>query len=202
MRAMPRVSDEHLANRRRQILDAARASFTRNGFHATSMQDVIAEAGLSVGAVYRYFKSKNDLVTAIAEEVVGGVDEALAGLVSLDMPIVATLERALTFIDAQLGPEGVFRLAIQVWAEALRDPVLADFVGCAYGRIRGNFVELAKRAQQRGELPPSADPVAMGAVLFGMMPAYALQRVLTGTPDRATFLDGVRAILQAPVARA
>ena len=60
MRAMPRVSDEHLAARRQQILDAARACFLRNGFHATSMQDVIGEAGLSVGAVYRYFKSKNE----------------------------------------------------------------------------------------------------------------------------------------------
>ena len=63
---MPRVSEAHLAARRQQILDAARVCFTRNGFHATSMQDVIAEAGLSVGAVYRYFRSKEELVAAIA----------------------------------------------------------------------------------------------------------------------------------------
>src|SRR5262249_59255610 len=58
---VPRVSEAHLAARRQQILDAARACFLRNGFHATSIQDVIAEGGLSVGAVYRYFKSKNDI---------------------------------------------------------------------------------------------------------------------------------------------
>ncbi|GIH06609.1 putative transcriptional regulator, TetR family protein [Rhizocola hellebori] len=193
---MPRVSDEHLANRRRQILDAARTCFLRNGFHATSMQDVIAEAGLSVGAVYRYFKSKNEIVTAIAEEVVGGVDEALADLVASDLSVTATLGRALSFVDAQTGPDGVFRLAIQVWAEAMRDPALAKFVSGAYGRIRGHFVELARHAQARGELSASADAEAMGAVLFGMMPAYALQRVLTGTPDRESFLRGVTAILK------
>jgi hypothetical protein len=74
--------------------------------------------------------------------------------------------------------------------------VLADFVQGAYDRIRNNFIELARRAQARGELSASADPEAMGAVLFGMMPAYALQRVLTGTPDRETFLKGLTAILQ------
>ena len=52
---MPKVSDAHRAARRRQILDAARRRFVRNGFHATSMQDIFAEAGLSAGAVYRYF---------------------------------------------------------------------------------------------------------------------------------------------------
>jgi len=50
---MPRVSEAHLAARRQQILDAAQIRFIRNGFHQTSMQDVIAEAGLSVGAVSR-----------------------------------------------------------------------------------------------------------------------------------------------------
>jgi len=193
---MPRVSDEHLASRRRQILDAARTCFLRNGFHATSMHDVIAEAGLSVGAVYRYFKSKNDIVTAIAEEVVSGVNESLTDLAASDLPITATLARALTFVDAQTGPDGMFRLAIQVWAEAMRDPALAELVSGAYRRIRGNFVELARRAQERGELPASADPEAVGAVLYGLMPSYALQRVLTGTPDRETFLSGVTAILE------
>ncbi|HCT75646.1 MAG TPA: TetR/AcrR family transcriptional regulator [Micromonosporaceae bacterium] len=199
---MPRVSDEHLANRRRQILDAARTCFLRNGFHATSMQDVIAEAGLSVGAVYRYFKSKNDIVTAIAEEVVGGVNEAIGGLVAQDLPMTEVVKRALGFVDAQTGPQGVFRLAIQVWAEAMRDPALAKFVNGAYSRIRGNFVELARKAQKRGELPKTADPEAVGAVLFGLMPAYALQRVLTGTPDRATFLAGLTALLERPTVKA
>ncbi|HEY9407971.1 MAG TPA: helix-turn-helix domain-containing protein, partial [Jiangellaceae bacterium] len=52
---MPRVSEAHLAARRDQILQAAWTCFARDGFHATSMQDVFAEAGLSAGAVYRYF---------------------------------------------------------------------------------------------------------------------------------------------------
>ncbi|WP_369028857.1 TetR/AcrR family transcriptional regulator, partial [Nocardia farcinica] len=63
---MPRVSEEHLERRRQQILVAAQRCFSRKGFYNTSMQDVFAESGLSAGAVYRYFKSKDELVAALA----------------------------------------------------------------------------------------------------------------------------------------
>ncbi|HEY3480630.1 MAG TPA: helix-turn-helix domain-containing protein, partial [Streptomyces sp.] len=64
---MPKVSEEHKESRRRQIIDAAWVCFARNGFHKTSMPDVFAEAGLSAGAVYRYFSGKEALIAAIAE---------------------------------------------------------------------------------------------------------------------------------------
>ncbi|MEU4478503.1 TetR/AcrR family transcriptional regulator [Micromonospora sp. NPDC023966] len=197
---MPRVSDEHLAARRQQILDAARRCFRRDGFHNTSMQDVIREAGLSVGAVYRYFPSKNDLITAIAQSVVGGAEGIFAELAAADppLPLVDALDRALTYVDTQTGPDGVLPLAIQVWGEAQRDPALAEFVGRTYTGFRNHFTTLARRAHAAGELPADADPEAVGAALFALVPGYVLQRVLTGTPDRATYLSGVRALLPRP----
>ena len=58
---MPRVSEAYERARRHQILDAAAKCFSRGGFSATSMPEIAAEAGLSVGALYRYFSSKEDL---------------------------------------------------------------------------------------------------------------------------------------------
>ncbi|MFE9688923.1 TetR/AcrR family transcriptional regulator [Micromonospora sp. NPDC005806] len=195
---MPRVSDEHLAARRRQILDAARRCFLRDGFHNTSMQDVIAEAGLSVGAVYRYFPSKNDLITSIAQSVIGGAEEVFAELSRHEppLPLTEVLERALTYVDSQTGPDGVLPLAIQVWAEAQRDPALAAFVRGTYTAFRNHFITLTRRARAAGELPADADPEAVGAALFGLVPGYLMQRILTGSPDRTTYLAGVRALLQ------
>ncbi|MEH0820865.1 MULTISPECIES: TetR/AcrR family transcriptional regulator [unclassified Micromonospora] len=196
---MPRVSDAHLAARRQQILDAARRCFMRDGFHNTSMQDVIAEAGLSVGAVYRYFPSKNDLITSIAQSVIGGADAVFAELAAAEppVPLVEALDRALTYVDAQAGEDGVLRLAIQVWSESQRDPALAAFVHTTYSGFRDYFALLARRAREAGELPPDADPDAVGAALFALVPGYVLQKVLTGRPDRHTYLAGIRTLIGA-----
>ncbi|SCG75484.1 transcriptional regulator, TetR family [Micromonospora echinaurantiaca] len=199
MYPVPRVSAEHLAARRRQIVDAARRCFLREGFHRTSMQDVIAEAGLSVGAVYRYFPSKNDLINAIAEEAVSGAGEVLAGLARHDppLPLVEALDRVLTYVETQLGADGVLRIAIQVWGEAQRDPALAAFVAEKYTGFRSQFGLLVRRAQQAGELPAGTDPDAIAAALFALVPGWFTQRILTGGPDRRTYLAGVRALLGA-----
>src|ERR1700689_3735439 len=73
--SMPKVSQQHRDARREQILAAARRCFLRDGFHATSMQDLFAESGLSAGAVYSYFAGKDDVIVAIAEENLSGVAE-------------------------------------------------------------------------------------------------------------------------------
>jgi AcrR family transcriptional regulator len=194
---MPRVTDAHLAARRQQILDAARIRFLRNGFHATSMHDVIREAGLSVGAVYRYFPSKNDLVTALAEQVIDEMLDVLDEIGAIDppLPLASVMQRAVDMVTANSGPDGTLRLALQVWSEALRDPVLAEFVERVYRRVRGTLVHLALRAQEHGDLPADADPEAVGVVLFAMMPGYALQRILTGGPEPEIFKAGVRTLL-------
>jgi AcrR family transcriptional regulator len=189
---MPRVSDQHLAARRRQILDAARVCFTRTGFHATTMHDVIGEAGLSVGAVYRYFKSKEELVSALAEQVVDEITARVGEVVAHEPPLAVdqTLERVIAVLQPQLGPEGMFRIALQIWSEALRSPALHELVVTLYSRLRSQFIAYAKSAQ------PSADPQAVAVVMVSLVQGFALQSVLAGEPDVPTYLAGVRALLR------
>jgi AcrR family transcriptional regulator len=193
---MPRVSEAHLAARRQQILNAARICFLRNGFHTTSMQDVIAEAGLSVGAVYRYFKSKNDIVEAIAEQYASQVSELLAALIDdPERSLADVMQGAVGVIDANIGPDGPMRLAVQVWAEALRDARVGEIAEHVYSRLRGNFVTVARRAVETGELPADTDPEATGAALFSLVIGYGLQKMLTGRPDHDTYVKGLRTLL-------
>ena len=67
---MPKVSEEHLEARRQQIVDAAVQCFARSGIHGTSLDDIRLEADLSRGAVYHYFKSKEDIIDALRERSV------------------------------------------------------------------------------------------------------------------------------------
>jgi AcrR family transcriptional regulator len=187
-----------LAARRQQILDAARLCFLRNGFHQSSMQDVVKEANLSIGAVYRYFPSKNAIITELAGEVIDQIAVVFDEIVRADPPLALTeiMHRATDFVTANTGPDGMLRLALQVWAEAQRDTELGTFVESVYQRIRDKMIAVADLAQRRGELPTNADPVAIGTVLFAMMPGYALQRILIGVePD--VFKAGLWAVLGA-----
>jgi AcrR family transcriptional regulator len=197
MRAVPRVSEAHLAARRQQIIDAARVCFLRNGFHQTSMQDVIREASLSVGAVYRYFPSKNDLIMALAGQVLDEVAAVFADLGSADPPlhIAVAMQRGVDFAAANTGPDGTLRLAMQVCGEALTDATLSEFVRDFYQRLRGLIITMAEQVRQAGGLPADADPTAVGSVLCALLPGYALQRILTGEPSPEVFKEGLRGLL-------
>jgi AcrR family transcriptional regulator len=198
MCSVPRVSEDHLTARREQILVAARACFLRNGLHNTSMQDLIREADMSVGAVYRYFKSKTEIINAIAENVAGGLIARLHEVAERDLPLADAMSLVLDIVDEQVGPDGNFRLALQIWAEASLDPAIGEIVRARYAGMRTAFTVFARNAMRRGELPPDADVDGVGAALFALMPGYALQRLLAGTPDKDTYLRGVQTLLPHP----
>src|SRR5262245_4244327 len=161
------------------------------------MQDVIDEAGLSVGAVYRYFKSKNEIIEAIAEgysQEIGGVLETLAA--DPTRPLLDVMRTAFDMMDANVGPDGALRIAVQVWAEAVRDERAAAIANRFFRRFRDNFVRVARHAIASGELPASADPKAVGATLFALVVGYGLQKLLTGNPSRTAFVHGVESLLR------
>src|SRR3979490_2068874 len=58
---------ETAPDRREQILNAAMVCFAKRGFHQTSMHDISAEAGISVGLIYRYFENKEAVIATMAD---------------------------------------------------------------------------------------------------------------------------------------
>ena len=96
---MPKVSPEYLAARRAQIIDTARDLFSAKGLSDTSMSDIVAASGMSVGAIYRYFASKDELVAAVAE----GRDGTVEGDYPAAEPPAEILARLLTYVSAPAG---------------------------------------------------------------------------------------------------
>jgi AcrR family transcriptional regulator len=188
---MPRVSDAHLTARRDQIIDAATLRFAANGFQATGMADIIAASGLSAGAVYRYFRSKDELVEAIVERVLGRAADRFEQLLGEGQaPDPAEAVAAAVDLIATIGeaaPVDTTRVAVQAWAEALRNPAVAALAG-AYGTMRGYLVEVARRAQGSGRLPADADPAQLGAALFSLVLGFLLQRLLLGDVDPRAYV--------------
>ena len=193
---MPRISERQRQARRQQILDGARAVFTLNGFHATSMDDIIAAAGMSSGGVYRYFTGKDAIITAIAQEVVGSVTATVSDLLGEDPPppLGDVLRRLVTQIDTLADGPG--RLALQVWGEAQRDPKIARLAAVEATVLRSTVLDLVRRAHAAGQLPQHTDVESLGQVLFSLIPGYLLQKRIIGDVDPVRYADAIDAMLR------
>jgi TetR/AcrR family transcriptional regulator, transcriptional repressor of aconitase len=194
---MARMPQEHLDARRRQILDAARRCFIRNGFHATSMQDLLAEAELSAGAVYRYFKGKDDIIAAIAAEALAEV------ATSFDTHDADEPPQLDNIVDLVLqaekpplagSPESA-RLLVQIWSEALRSPGLAAQLTDVMAATRGVLGGLVAQHQKRGLLPDDVPAEQVAAVLIAFVDGFMVQRAVHGHADAAAFRNGLRALM-------
>ncbi len=194
---MPKVSQQHLDARRAEIVAAAGRCFARQGFHATTMQDVLRESGLSVGAVYRYFRSKNELIVAVAQEALGAASPRLETVLLAD-PVPAPAEAVagvIAAIDPFAETDGSLRMAVQIWGEALRDPRLAALAQTGYRKLRELFIAYAERAVGAGMLPAGTDATAAGRAYFAMVPGYILQRLLLEDVEPVSYAAGLHAVL-------
>lgn len=198
---MPRVSEEHRELRRAQVLLAARRCFHRNGFHATTMDDIIREAGLSAGAVYRYFPSKDSLIVEAASEALAAIGSAVEGLLAADEvpPPLEAFAALIARIDQQIEGDGYdnARLALHGWAETARNPQLRALVGARYETFAEQAGELIVRWQRAGLAAPGLDPRAVGASMLSLMVGYVVQHAVTGGPDPAAYAAGVGQLLGA-----
>ncbi len=175
---MPRVSESYLEARRRQIMDAAVVCFSREGFHRTTMQDIVAETGLSAGALYRYFPAKEDIVAAIAEEHHRQEASALAKAGS-DADLRTALQR---IAEATLGrltdphEQRWRRVTVQVWGEALRDERIMEVVSAGLTEPVAIIAELVRRAQRAKTVPAEVDPEAFARVCVAIFQGLVLQQ--------------------------
>ncbi|WP_431949609.1 TetR/AcrR family transcriptional regulator [Nocardia lijiangensis] len=190
---MPRVSEEHLERRRQQILDAAQLCFARKGFFETSMQDVFAESGLSAGAVYRYFKSKNEIIAALATQTTVHLRLAMAEAVRSDpLPTPAELVRDIAEeVVRRSGPDGPVRLAPQAWALALVNDGAAGPVRETMHAMRDIWRDYAVRMREVGWLPQDADTDAVAKAIIGFLPGFILQHLILEDLDPETLARGV-----------
>ncbi|MFD5177300.1 TetR/AcrR family transcriptional regulator [Nocardia sp. NPDC058379] len=194
---MPRVSEEHLERRRKQILEAAQRCFTRKGFHETSMQDVFAESGLSAGAVYRYFASKNDIIFALIVDTMTPLRGRMAEIIRSETP--PTPAEVVRMVTAEViergGPDGPLRLAPQAWALAMVQPEASVPVRHAIASMRDLWREYAVRMRDLGWIAPDADVDALAKAIIGVLPGFMLQHLLLGDADPDTFARGIDVLM-------
>ncbi|WP_330319693.1 TetR/AcrR family transcriptional regulator [Streptomyces clavifer] len=198
---MARVSQEHLDARRRQILAGAARCFSGNGFHGTSMQDVLKEVGLSAGAVYRYFASKEDLIAAIADEAFRSIRQAFEEAAELTPPPTpdVLLGRVLRrVIDGQvygLERRTCAALMVQVWAETLRDERLAATLEGGYTGMRAAWAKLVDAYRAAGIMHSDVPADDVARTMIATAQGFMAQEALFGGAEPEVLENGLRGLM-------
>ncbi|MEQ1489384.1 MAG: TetR family transcriptional regulator [Terricaulis sp.] len=192
---LARLADPELAERRRrQIMDAAIACFRRRGFHQATMAEICAEAGISAGALYRYFSSKADIIGAIAEDKRGENDEAFKRAADEQGFIEALCLSARGFFDKFADGDGA--LIADILSEAIRDDAVSASLRCTDQSSVQIFMQAFRAAQMRGEIDATLDPEIATNTLFGALEGIGLRRAFCRETDAEEAISQFRALAE------
>ena len=166
------------AERRQRILEAAERAFVRNGFHATTMQHVADEVGTSAGNLYRYFPSKEAIVEGLCELDQARRAEsfaAFADLMARNGDLTEAMRKGLR--EHIFGkPPGKARLIVEIWAEAGRNPRVAEITRAIDADVLIGLERLMDVAKAAGAASPALDS-RFGARFFFTFVAGLFKRI-------------------------
>ncbi len=200
---MPKVSEQHREARRDQIVDAALRCFARTGFHRTSMSDIIAEAGMSAGAIYLHFDGKQQIALAVAQRILGNRMTEFADRLRADgelPPPSAMLRLMMTGLTSEVRDP---RLLVQLWGEAVTDPEVSLMIGPLFVEVRKVMAPyLARWAAERRDMTPNAAAAwadDLVPTFLGLGQGFILQSTLLPGFDADHYFAGVARLLDGDV---
>jgi AcrR family transcriptional regulator len=176
--AMARVRNEDaFSKKRKAILRAAESLFVQHGFHQTGMAAICAAAGMSPGALYRYFPSKVAIIRAIVEEDRADA-RAMFERVAQATDFRAALIEALCEAVFAVREASYTRLAVEIAAEGGRDAEIHSLLADARKEVLQRLTGLLESAKARGAVGEKTDARCVACILLliidgAMSPASA-----------------------------
>jgi TetR/AcrR family transcriptional regulator, repressor for uid operon len=163
---MPKLKPAIQQARREHILDAAEQCFARAGFHRTTMQDICRQAGVSPGALYVYFDSKEALIAGICERDRAEFAERLAGLADAPDFLAALGKLGEHYFEHE--PKASHLMCIEIGLESTRNPRIAEIHQGVDEFISSSFEKLFQRLQDEGRIAPDL-PIPVVVKMFSVI---------------------------------
>ena len=194
---MAQAQIETGVDRRTQILEAAMVCFAKRGFHQASMHDISAEAGISVGLIYRYFENKEAVISAMADRHKKEIQEMLERARQAPT-LLESLEILFTAHCCENAPQIQSAFVVDLYAEASRNPQVADLVRDVLQTAMDGVTDLIARSPEADKaaahgLKPNELSELIFAVARGMLMRDVLQpQEMTAAERRARQLEVTR----------
>ena len=181
---MATKSNAAVLDRREQILEAAMLCFAKRGFHQTSMHDISAEAGISVGLIYRYFKNKEEVIAAIASEhkkhVADLLDQAKQAPTLLE-----AMEILFTSHCGERSPQIISAFVVDLFAEASRNPRVAKILRNVVKSKADGVADLIARSPEGRRLAPWLDAHQIAEMIFAVNDGTMMRTVFRASSTSA-----------------
>ena len=194
----PEAAHDGHPERRARILDAAERCFVRAGFHRTTMQDVAAEAAMSPGNLYRYFRSKDAIVAGLAERDRARVMADFSRLVDADDFIGSFAALARRHFRDERREQAV--LCLEIWAEATRNPTFANLTADFDRDVLGRLTFLFRQAQERGAIAAGLDAQALATVVATLADGLFVRRAVSRSFDAEREVGYMLSVIEAAFA--
>lgn len=184
------------AERRGQILRAARAVFIEKGYLAARVEDVAARAGLSKGAVYFYFQSKRDLLLALVQEEHETTYSFLESAEADFRPAaIKLLDLGKKYLDYFAGLKSPPRFFLMMCEQGIRDEEIREELTAVHRRFVDAATLILAQGQSEGAFR-KGDPAAMAQLLKAIIDGLAGEAAIGIRPDPERLMrDGIQVIL-------
>lgn len=161
---------------RTKIIEAAIKLFSNRGYNAASVDDICAEAGISKGAFYHHFKSKQELFLALLDDWLQTIDNAIAASQDLSAPETFTrMTEAFPYIFETAG-DGL-PMFLEFWLQASRDKKIWEASIAPYRRYHKHFTSLIKKGVDEGSFV-EVDPELASRMIVSTAMGLLLQSLL------------------------
>src|SRR6187399_538698 len=164
-------------DRPQQILNAALVCFAKRGFHQASMHDISAEAGISVGLIYRYFANKEAVISAMATRHKNEIQDVLARARQAS-GLLESLEILFTAHCCENSPKVHSASVVDLYAEASRNPQVADLVRDVLQTAMAGVTDLIARSPEAQNPAHGLSPKEMSELIFGVARGMLMRDVL------------------------
>jgi AcrR family transcriptional regulator len=154
---MTRTATAHAELMRERILDSAHQVMLAGGYRGTTMPAIADRAGVSVGLLYRYFASKEELYLAMCEAVTQSQLDELATHIGSIVDPRDRLAAAIAQFVTSLDEEHWGTIVTAGWAEADLKPALRDLLRRRCDQIRAFATMFLREAVARGEIEPDVE---------------------------------------------
>ena len=163
--------------RRTQILDAALGCFAKRGFHQASMHDIAAEAGISVGLIYRYFENKEAVISAMADQHKKEISEVLQRARQAPT-LLESVEILFTAHCCENEPRVISAFVVDLYAEASRNPRVADLVRDVLQTAMDGLTDLIARAPEAQAAAHGLSPTELAELIYAVARGMLMLDVL------------------------